>query len=73
MIQFVMEKYGYSKEDTVVIGDRIYTDIASGINAGVDTILVLSGEATLKTLEEENRKPTYVYLNVRELVDDLRK
>ena len=73
MVEFVMEKYGFSKEETVVIGDRIYTDIASGINAGVDTILVLSGEATLKTLEEENRKPTYVYLNVRELVNDLKK
>lgn len=73
MILFVMEKFGYSKEETVVIGDRFYTDIASGINAGVDTILVLSGEATVESLKEETRKPTYVYLNVRELVDDLRK
>ena len=72
MIEFVMEKFGYSKEETVVLGDRIYTDIASGINAGVDTILVLSGEATLETLEAENRKPTYVYENVRTLIDDLK-
>lgn len=73
MINFVMEKYGCSKEEAVVIGDRIYTDIASGINAGVDTILVLSGESNLKTLEEETRKPTFVYENVRVLVDDLKK
>lgn len=73
MINFVMDLYGYSREETVVLGDRIYTDIASGINAGVTTILVLSGEATLNTLEEENRKPTFVYENVRVLVDDYKK
>ena len=73
MINFVMEKYGFSKEETVALGDRIYTDIASGINAGVTTILVLSGEATLKTLEEEKRKPTFVYKDVKELYLDLTK
>ncbi|MCR4911758.1 MAG: HAD-IIA family hydrolase [Bacilli bacterium] len=73
MIEFVMDSLGYSKQETVVLGDRIYTDIASGLNAGVCTILVLSGEATLKTLEEESRQPTFVYENVRVLVDDLKR
>ena len=32
-----MEKYGYTPEQTVLIGDRVYTDIACGVNAGIDT------------------------------------
>ena len=68
MILKVMEKFGYSKEQTVVLGDRIYTDIASGVNAGVDTVLVLSGEATLKDYNESDKKPTFVLNHVNEFL-----
>ncbi len=44
MIFAVMKKFNCLKQDTVVIGDRLYTDIASGNNAGVDTVCVLTGE-----------------------------
>ena len=43
-----------------MVGDRLYTDIASGVNAGIDTVFVLSGEGTMKDLEESSVKPTYV-------------
>lgn len=68
MIYSVMEKFGVSKEQTIVFGDRIYTDIASGYNAGVDTVLVLSGEATMKDYEESEIKPTYVLNSVKDLI-----
>jgi HAD superfamily hydrolase (TIGR01450 family) len=67
-----MEHTGYTKEETVVIGDRIYTDIRSGVNAGASTILVLSGESTRKTLEESDIKPEYVMENAGELLDILK-
>ena len=67
MLLLAMEKYGYSKDDSVMIGDRLYTDIASGYNAGVDTIFVLSGEGTLKDVEESDVKPTYIIENIREV------
>ena len=70
MIFEVMKKFGFSKEQTVVLGDRIYTDIASGVNAGVDTILVLSGEATLKDYDESDKKPTFVLNHVNEFLKD---
>ena len=38
MIDIVRNKFGYTREETLVIGDRLYTDIASGHNAGVDTV-----------------------------------
>ncbi len=44
IIEMLLEKYSVSKEDAVIIGDRIYTDIKCGMNSGIDSILVLSGE-----------------------------
>ena len=68
MINLAMEKFGCTKQETVVIGDRIYTDIASGYNAGVETVLVLSGETTIKDYQESEIKPTYVLDGVQELL-----
>ena len=67
MIYSAMKKFGVSKEQTVVIGDRLYTDIASGQNAGVDTVCVLSGEATLEDIEKSERKPTFVFNSVKDI------
>lgn len=68
-----MEKWGCTKEDTVVIGDRIYTDIKSGINAGVTTVLVLSGETTQQILENSPEKPDFVMEDCGQLLALLKK
>lgn len=73
MPSLAMEKTGYTKEETVVIGDRIYTDIKSGLNAGASTILVLSGETTREILEASEDKPHYVMESAKELLDILKK
>ncbi len=48
------------RENTLVIGDRMYTDIACGINAGVKTMLVLSGETTEKQAVESDYDIDYI-------------
>ena len=63
-----MQKVGVPPDEAILIGDRIYTDIACGAAAGVDTILVLSGESTLQTLEESETKPTYVMQDIRQVL-----
>ena len=73
MPQLAMQKLGRTPEETVVIGDRIYTDVKSGLNAGCTGILVLSGESTLKTLEESPDKPHLVLNDAGELLPCLRK
>ncbi len=60
MPELAMAMTGYSKEQTAVIGDRIYTDIKSGINAGTVTVLVMSGETTYEVLEKSEDKPDFV-------------
>lgn len=73
MIYLAMEKCGFTKEETVVMGDRLYTDIASGINAGVSTIFVLSGEGTMEDVQNSKEKPEFIYKNIREIYNDLIK
>lgn len=72
MPQLAMDKYGYSPENTAVVGDRIYTDVKSGLNAGCKGILVLSGESTLQTLGESEVKPDLVLESAAEILNILR-
>ena len=65
MIYTALKQENIPPEKAVIIGDRQYTDIACGINAGIDTILVLSGET--KTLNPAINKPTLTIQNVGEL------
>ena len=58
-----MEKYGYSKDYSVMIGDRLYTDIALGKKFGVTAVLVLSGETQPEDVERADvaDKPDFVF------------
>ena len=67
MPQLAMERLGVEPEKTCVIGDRIYTDIKSALNAGITSILVMSGETTEQILQESPDKPHYVFADVGEL------
>lgn len=73
MVYYAMEKSGFGKDETVIIGDRLYTDIACGINAGITSIFVLSGEGTKKDIAEYNITPDYIYENISELYKDLKR
>ena len=73
MALLAMERFGYEKSQTMMIGDRLYTDIASGINAGIDACFVLSGEGTLEDLKTRETQPTMVYENIRALLNALQE
>ncbi|MBQ3068557.1 MAG: HAD-IIA family hydrolase [Clostridia bacterium] len=63
-----MEMTGCDKDDTVVIGDRIYTDVKSGLAAGVTSVLVMSGETTQAILDASDDKPDFVMESAAELM-----
>ena len=68
-----MGKHGYEKDETAVVGDRIYTDVKSGLNAGITGILVLSGETTREILEASEDKPHLVLENAGEILAALKE
>ena len=71
MALLAMQRYGFTKEQTLLIGDRIYTDIACGVHAGVDTCFVLSGEGVLADIERNQITPSMVCPNIRALLRQL--
>ena len=73
MPRLAMARWGYRAEETAVIGDRIYTDVKSGLNAGVTGVLVLSGESTLQTLAQSPDKPHLVLESCAEILEALKK
>lgn len=72
MPQLAMEKCDVMPEQTVVIGDRIYTDIKSGLNAGALTVLVMSGETTYEILQASQDQPHLVLKDCSEMIPILK-
>jgi NagD protein len=59
-------------EDTAMIGDRLDTDVVAGLEAGLHTILVLTGVATPEAAERYPYVPSRTIGSVAELVDEIR-
>lgn len=71
MVDIIRERYRYTKDETVVIGDRLYTDIALGVNAGVTSVCVLTGETKIEDLSNNGTIPDYVFHGIWEIKDCL--
>jgi len=68
MMRIALKRLGCSREESIIIGDRMDTDIIAGIESEIDTCLVLSGISNKKTLDEFPYKPHYVLDGVNEIL-----
>ena len=71
MVNCVLKKLNCKREHAVIVGDRLYTDIKTGANAQVDTICVLSGEASMEDILQGEVEPTYIFKSVKEIYEGL--
>lgn len=67
MMRHALKKLGSQREDTVIIGDRMDTDIIAGIESEIDTVLVLTGVSTRKTVKEFPYRPKYILDGVKDI------
>jgi HAD superfamily hydrolase (TIGR01450 family) len=69
MLETSLDILGLRGDDCLMVGDRLYTDIAMAVDAGIDSALVLTGESTLEAVDAAppDRRPTFVV----ERIDDL--
>jgi ribonucleotide monophosphatase NagD (HAD superfamily) len=72
MFAEALRRLGGAPETTVMVGDRLETDIAGGQAAGLPTILVLSGVTTPETLAGHPVQPDMVCSDISALADALR-
>lgn len=67
MMRAALNYLAVHSEDTTMIGDRMDTDIVAGIEAGMNTILVLSGVSTLESITHYPFQPKLIVGSVAEL------
>jgi len=72
IIDAVIHKFGLKKEETAMVGDRIYTDVQMAVNAGITSVLVLSGETTQKIVDESSINPDFVLSSVKDIYDTIK-
>lgn len=61
IVQEAQMRTGYALADMAMVGDRLYTDVATGVNHGMTGILVLSGEATMKDVASSDVQPHLIF------------
>jgi NagD protein len=67
MMRTALNYLGVHSQDTVMIGDRMDTDIIAGVESGLETILVLSGVTGRDDVENFPYRPTWVAESVAEI------
>ncbi len=68
IMDYLARRAGVSKEETAMVGDRLYTDVAAGVNNGYTGILVLSGEATMEDAKKSDVVPDLIFDSVKEMI-----
>lgn len=71
IIDAILEKYNLKKEELVMVGDRLYTDIRTGLDNGVTSVLVMSGETTEEMLKDTPFKPDYIFNSVKDMIKEV--
>jgi NagD protein len=71
MMRSALRAIDAHSESTVMIGDRMETDIVSGIEAGMRTVLVLTGSTDRETAETFPFRPTKIVESVADLIGDI--
>lgn len=68
MMRHALNHIDAHSENTMMIGDRMDTDIMSGVQAGLRTILVMSGSTKKAEVDRYPYRPTYVRKSIKEVV-----
>ena len=63
-----MDRVGLSRDEVIMIGDRLYTDVAAGKNNGLYSMLVLSGEANMAEVSTSEVEPHLIFSSVKQII-----
>lgn len=66
-VDMVLEITGFKRDEVAFVGDRIYTDVATGVKNGAKGFLVLTGEADMQTVAESEVEPDCIYDSLYEM------
>ena len=69
MFRSALNRIEAHSESTVMVGDRMDTDVVAGIEAGLETILVLTGSTTIEDVERYPFRPARVLPSIAEAIE----
>ena len=72
-VDMVLQVTGGKRETTAFVGDRLYTDVATGVKNGAKGFLVLTGETKLSDLEQSEVKPDAAFSSLGEMGEILKE
>ena len=70
MMRKGLKKINCTREESIIIGDRMDTDIIAGIESEIDTCLVLSGITTKETMHDFAYCPRFCLNGVADIIGD---
>lgn len=70
-VEYILAAAGTAPEKTAMVGDRLYTDIATAVNGNITGIAVLSGEISQRDIDESEIRPDYVFDSVAGILREL--
>ncbi|HHY81700.1 MAG TPA: HAD-IIA family hydrolase [Clostridiales bacterium] len=68
LLSTVVSRFGCSREQCCIVGDRLDTDVYFGVKQNIKSFLVLTGVTTRDMLKESSIQPTKVFNNLYELM-----
>ena len=68
IVDEALARTGFGLQEMAMVGDRLYTDVATGVNHGMPGILVLSGEATMADVAASTVKPDLVFGKLADMI-----
>jgi len=68
IIDEAIHRTGRTLQEMAMVGDRLYTDVATGVRHGMPGILVLSGEATMADVEASDVKPDLIFGRLADMI-----
>lgn len=68
IVNYLMKRVGAEKDQIAMVGDRLYTDVATGVNHGLHGVLVLSGEATIEEAGKSEVVPDMIFKSVHDII-----
>ena len=68
MMRSALNHMDAHSEESIMVGDRMDTDILSGISSGLETILVLSGVTAMEDIDKYSYGPSYIFNSVADIV-----
>jgi ribonucleotide monophosphatase NagD (HAD superfamily) len=66
-VDMVADATGVERSKISFVGDRIYTDVATGVNNGAKGVLVLTGETKEEDIAKSDIKPDVVFESIKEI------